>query len=195
MAWWTSRVYSQFFSDNWYYIFWSFWLAATGAVAGLLAYWIAIWQIAQSREAARQAMDAASAAAGAVERTLERLAWVNIVVDLNDLCAISGSVCAFLAARKFDLANARLCDLRRAIARARPHFENGQVDLESEIADVFNSCDAIQRVLIQRIGAPKSVTDTIVSEHVLKMNKIDFALNNAHSRATQKLGENHARAQ
>ncbi|MGD0768411.1 MAG: hypothetical protein ABSB42_09485 [Tepidisphaeraceae bacterium] len=193
-AWWTSRYRYEFFQESWYLNFWSFWLTATGAIVGTAAYWIAIWQIAQSRELARQAVDAASAANRAVEITLQRLAGVTAFVDLTDLCAISSSVCIFLRTKKYELANDRLSDLRRAMARVQPHVQIGLTLLEDEKEQIASDIDTMQKLLLNRVAAPTSVTPTDLANQINKMHIIDGQLNEAMSRATQKLGENHARA-
>lgn len=84
---------SEAIGSDWKFNIVSFYATALGTAFGIIAFWVALEQIAVARLAASKAADAATAAKEAAGKTLERVVTVQGNVYLHQLCELASGAC------------------------------------------------------------------------------------------------------
>jgi len=172
--------------------FWNFWLTAIGAILGVLAYWVAVWQITDARKSANQAAEAAKSAADAAKDAYNRLSDFSGYVGLTEMCAISSHVCLYLQHKKFDIAQDRLGTLLRLFARVQAGTSVASLQPREDWTRLKEDMFAVQKVLVDRAAVPRNFSPTAIAECSNKMISIDERINMLKNKHEHELGESHA---
>lgn len=182
----------MWFEGGWELNFYGFWVAVGGTVFGIFAYVIALWQIAESRDAARKAAEAAKTAEEAARAAIKGLSRFHGFVGLADVCTACTSISTSFHAKQYRVAMERVGDLLRLMSNAR--VELCIIDtFDTDLWDsVHKEIVTVQEGLVRHNSNSNDTPKDQLAIFAITMEGVSTKLQEIKAAHAHNLGEEHA---